>query len=277
MKKLLLALASLFNCCCIKANDDTPKTFIVAHRGNSSEAPENTLAAFRSAWDNGINYVETDVYQTIDNEIICLHDNNLNRVSPGAGEKFVREMTLAEVKSFDVGSWKGEQFANEKVPTLEEFFAELPSHIKVFLEIKSVNDDFPLLLADLMKKYNIAQERIVIISFKEDALQNINKLTPGFKTNLLCTIKNSEENPEKLELSADDLIKKLKALGVSGVDANVGTAIDKKYISQVQKAGLEFHVWTIDKIEVAQKLYDAGINSITTNRPIQIKAELKIK
>ena len=251
------------------------QTFVVAHRGNSSVAPENTLAAFRAAWDNNVEYIELDVYQTADNVIICNHDNSLKRVSLGASQKLIKEMTFEEIKQYDVGSWKDPKFTGEKVPTLEEVFAELPSDGKIFLELKSINSDFPLLLLDLMKKYNISKNQITIISFKGEYIQNLNKLAPNFKSNWLLDIKNSKDNPNIPIISAKDLIEELTKIGATGIGAKVGSAVDKKYIETIKNAGFEFHVWTIDNPETAIKLQGMGVDSITTNKPVFIKEKLQ--
>ncbi len=253
-------------------NSNAP--FIVAHRGNSSVAPENTIAAYRNAWENGFKYIEIDVHSTADDNIVCIHDPNLARVGKHADYTKIVEMTVEEIKQFDVGIWKGEQYAGEKVPTLEELFAVLPSDISIVLEIKSVNDNFPLKLVDLMQKYNIEKERIIIISFSEHALRNLNKLTPGFKTNFLIGLDDLENDPSQAKMTAEELIAKLQDMGVTGVDARVGIALDREYIQKVKSAGLDFHVWTIDNPDNAVRLRNAGVTSITTNRPIEIREAL---
>lgn len=248
--------------------------FIVAHRGNSSVAPENTIAAYRNAWENGFKYIEIDVHSTADDNIVCIHDPNLARVCKNADYTKIAEMTVEEIKQFDVGIWKGEQYAGEKVPTLEELFAVLPSDISIVLEIKSVNDNFPLKLVDLMQKYNIEKERIIIISFSEHALRNLNKLTPGFKTNFLMGLDDLENDPSQATMTAEELITKIQNMGVTGVDARVGIALDREYIQKVKSAGLDFYVWTIDNPDNAVRLRNAGVTSITTNRPIEIREAL---
>lgn len=268
-KSVVYLLAGIFANGC---NNCEP--FIVAHRGNSSVAPENTIAAYRSAWENGFKYIEIDVHSTADDNIICLHDKTLTRVSQNASTKNVSEMTIEEIKQFDVGSWKDQKFAGEKTPTLEELFSILPTDVSIVLEIKSVNDNFPLKLVDLMTKYNISKERIIIISFSEHALRNLNKLTPGFKTNFLIGLDDLQNDPSKAKMTAEELIAKLQDMSVTGVDARVGIALDRDYIQKVKSAGLDFHVWTIDNPDNAVRLKNAGVTSITTNRPIEIRKAL---
>jgi glycerophosphoryl diester phosphodiesterase len=125
-----------------------------------------------------------------------------------------------------------------------------------------------------MQKYNIEKERIIIISFSEHALRNLNKLTPGFKTNFLMELDDLKNDPSQATMTAEELITKLQNMGVTGVDARVGIALDRDYIQKVKSAGLDFHVWTIDNPDNAVRLKNAGVTSITTNRPIEIRKAL---
>lgn len=94
---------------------------VAAHRGNSRYFPENTLAAFRSAFALAPDMIETDLHMTQDGRLVLIHDHRVDRTTDGTG--LVREMTLSRIRSLDAGSWKGEQFRGERVPTLEEFLA----------------------------------------------------------------------------------------------------------------------------------------------------------
>ena len=268
IKFTLLIVSVIFAFICGAASNEIA---VIAHRGNSSVAPENTLAAFRSAWENGIKCIELDVHRTKDDALVCIHDSHFKRLSPGADKTPVREMTLTEVKKFDVGKKKGEKFIGEKVPTLEEVLAIQPKDVTIFLEMKEVPDDFPLTLMGLLKKYNIPQKQIVVISFKSKYLIRLNEISPGFKTLLLSGIGNSKKNPAVPAISAEKLIARLKKFGVNGIDCAIGTAVTREYVQKVQAAGFEFHVWTIDKPEDVQRVKALGVNGITTNRPVFVK------
>ena len=106
---------------------------VVAHRGYSAVAPENTMAAYRAAWKNNISYIEIDVYDLKDNNTVCIHDQKLKRVSHGAPDKIITQMTLQEIQQYDVGKWKNIRFAGEKVPLLEDVLAEMPPDSYIFL------------------------------------------------------------------------------------------------------------------------------------------------
>ena len=108
---------------------------IIAHRGFSSQAPENTLSAFRLAWERGADACETDLHLTKDGNIVVTHDENLKRVS--GEDKSVAHSALKELLTLDVGSWMGPKWKGEKIPTLDQALATMPVGKKrFFLEIK---------------------------------------------------------------------------------------------------------------------------------------------
>ena len=109
---------------------------IVAHRGASADAPENTLAAFKLAWEQGADAIEGDFYLSADHEIVCIHDKDTERTAPGQAVRKVSESTLDQLKQLDVGKWKGERFQGERIPTIEEVFAVIPKGKKILIEIK---------------------------------------------------------------------------------------------------------------------------------------------
>ena len=109
---------------------------IVAHRGASFDAPENTLAAFRLAWEQGADAVEGDFYLTADQQIVCLHDKDTKRTAPNQTSRVVSKSTLAELQQLDVGSWKAEKYKGEKIPTLQEVLKVIPANKKILIEIE---------------------------------------------------------------------------------------------------------------------------------------------
>ena len=109
---------------------------IVAHRGASFDAPENTLSAFRLAWQQKADVVEGDFYLTKDKHIVCIHDKTTKRVAPKQATLTIAKSTLAELSALDVGSWKHPRFANERIPVLEEVLATVPKGKRIFVEIK---------------------------------------------------------------------------------------------------------------------------------------------
>ena len=114
-----------------------PRPYVMAHRGNLVHCPENTLAAFQQAIDDGADVIETDLHVTADGHFVCIHDDAVDRTTNGRGG--VRDMTLAQIKALSAGAgWH--EYAEERVPVLDEVFALVPDAIVVALELKT--DDF---------------------------------------------------------------------------------------------------------------------------------------
>jgi glycerophosphoryl diester phosphodiesterase len=104
---------------------------VIAHRGAADDAPENTLAAFMLAWQQGADGIEGDFHLTRDGKIVCIHDADITRTASLAGQ--VAEATLAELRQLDVGSWKGEQWRGARIPALDEVLATVPEGKQVFI------------------------------------------------------------------------------------------------------------------------------------------------
>ncbi len=131
-------------------------TELIGHRGASFDAPENTLAAFRLAWEEGADGVEGDYRLTLDGEIVCLHDPTTRRT---AGINLaVAKATLAQLRELDVGSWKGEQWAGEPIPTLREVIATVPPGKRLFIELKS-GPEILLPLAAILAESGLPHEQ----------------------------------------------------------------------------------------------------------------------
>jgi len=130
---------------------------VAAHRGNSKYYPENTLAAFKSAMELNPDMLEIDLHMTKDGEIIMMHDHTVDRTTNGIG--LIREKTLAEMKALDAGSWKGEQFAGEQVPTFREFLEFLKDYPEVLVNVEL--KDYPAHSGDFA--YESAEKSISML------------------------------------------------------------------------------------------------------------------
>ena len=108
---------------------------IVAHRGASYDAPENTLAAFQLAWQQNSDAIEGDFYVTSDQQIVCIHDKSTRRVAPKQPALNVADSTFKQLRQLDVGSWKHDRYSAERVPTLKQVLATVPAGKQIFVEI----------------------------------------------------------------------------------------------------------------------------------------------
>lgn len=161
---------------------------IIAHRGASSEAPENTMSAFRKALELGSGHIELDVRRTIDNKVVVIHDKLLNRTTNGDGE--VIERTYNYVKKLDAGTWFSSEFKGEPVPLLEHVLEELSSLATLHVEIKDNSIDFSRLVVGVIRRAK-AEEKVWLTSFNHDLIEYICSLYSNLNTARLFR-KNSE-------------------------------------------------------------------------------------
>lgn len=248
------------------AKEDDTKTLIVAHRGASADAPENTLPAFNLAWEHGADAVEGDFYLTKDGEIVCIHDANTERTTGIRME--VSKTTLKELRKLDYGSWKGEQWKGTKIPTIAEVFSTIPPGKKIYIEIKIGPEIIPPLLKEI-RKSGLQDEQIVIISFDPSVIHAAKVHAPQFTANWLAGLEKDENG--KTKPSAKKVLTILEQTGADGF-SSVLRVIDQPYIQQIMDAGYQYHVWTVNDLKTAQRFKRWGAKSITTDVPKNLGA-----
>lgn len=272
MKVLVSALLILFMVSCGSVGE---AQLIVAHRGASHDAPENTLAAFRLAWERQADAIEGDFYLTSDGQIVCIHDKTTKRVAPQQPELKVAESTLEELKALDVGSWKSPEFAGECTPTIQEVLGTVPAGRQIFVEIKCGPEIVPVLKQQLTAS-KLQPEQIAIISFDKDVIRECRRAMPQYRANWLTSYKHNREadvwTPSKTAVV--ETLKKTEASGL-GTNGNLNV-IDADFVKAVRDAGCGFHVWTINDALIARRFQTLGADSITTDRPAFIRAALKV-
>lgn len=240
---------------------------IVAHRGASGDAPENTMPAFNLAWEQGADAIEVDVHLTRDGRIVCIHDDNSKKVSNA--KIVVRSATLAELRRLDVGSHRGAAFKGTAIPTIEEVFSTIPDKKTIFIEIKCGAEIISPLL-EAIGKSGLKSEQIVLISFREKVLQELKQRAPEYKVSWLCSFKLDKTN--EATPSLETVLEKLAFIQADGLSSN--TKISEPLIAAVEQHGYQWHVWTIDDLETARRMKALGAKSITSNKPGFIKANL---
>lgn len=165
---------------------ELPRPAIFAHRGSSTFAPENTLAAFELAVQHNCDGIELDVMLSGDKNLIVIHDNDLSRTTGFKG--YVSDLPVSVIKQLDAGSYFDIEFRNEKIPLLEEVLEQFGNRIFINIELKnysSVFDNLPELVAKSIKQFNL-QESILISSFNPIALLKFKRLLPHTPTGILC-------------------------------------------------------------------------------------------
>jgi len=233
----------------------------IAHRGASGYAPENTLAAFRRAVAQGITFIETDLHLTRDAHFIALHDETVDRTTNGQGA--VHQMTLAELRRLDAGSWFASEFISERIPTLEEIldFAK-KNDVVFYLELKPNGfwGGEHALVSALRNASEIA--RCVIISFDPAILASLRRIEPTLMTGLLYD--GSLEAPFE------------KALGIGARQlAARGDLVTPNLLQQARKQDLQVVCWTVNSPAHMRLLLSAGVDGIMTDYPDRLLSVLK--
>jgi glycerophosphoryl diester phosphodiesterase len=247
---------------------------IIAHRGASHDAPENTLAAFKLAWEQKADGIEGDFYLTRDGKIICTHDKTTKRTAKGGVDLDVASSTLADLRKLDVGSWKDPKYAGEKMPTLEEVLAIIPAGKLFFIEIKCGPEILPA-LEKTLAHLPVPAENLRIISFNADVIAQSKDRLPKIKAQWLTDYKQDKQSGE-WRPGHEAVLKMLKDKKAAGLGSKANfVVLTPEFVNQLKGIGLEVGAWTVDKAEDARKLRDMGVSAITTNRPGFIRDALK--
>lgn len=243
---------------------------IIAHRGASHDAPENTLAAFKLGWKQNADAVELDIWLTKDGRIICLHDDNTKRIA--GVDKAVAAQTLAELRALDAGSWKGREWKGEKLPTLDEVLAIIPEGKRLVIEIKCGPEVLPE-LERVIQTSGKKPSQLVLIGFGYETMVQSKLRFPQVPVFYLHSYKKDKQTGQLPNL--DELIRQAKAARLDGLNLHYEWPIDAAFVQKVKAAGLKLYVWTVDDDAVARKLAEAGVDGITTNRPEWLRQKLK--
>ncbi|AMV36554.1 glycerophosphodiester phosphodiesterase [Planctomyces sp. SH-PL62] len=242
----------------------------VSHRGESADAPENTLAAFNLAWDRKVEAVELDVHLSRDGVLVVTHDADAKRTT--GVEKKIKETDWADLKDLDAGRWKDAKWAGETMPTLEESLATIPDGARIFIELKT-GPEIVAPLVEAVHKSGKKPEQMAIISFHAETVAESKKRLPELKAYFLSGFKTDRET-KAVTPTVDELIAKAKELNADGLDLAYTGPIDRAFVDRVKSAGLAFYVWTVDDPDVARRLIAAGVDGITTNKAEWLKRQL---
>lgn len=225
----------------------------IAHRGASGYAPENTFAAFRRAIALGAGFIETDLQLSRDARLVAIHDATVNRTTNGQGA--VHDMTLAELRRLDAGSWFGSEFAGERIPTIEEILEFANKHDVVFyLEMKpsgSWGGEHALISA-LRESREIA--RTVVISFDAAILAAVRKIEPTLMTGLLFEGHIPNPLDKAIEIGARQLAVR-------------GDLVTPRLLKEARGRDLQVVCWTVNHPGHMRLLVQAGVDGIISDYP----------
>jgi glycerophosphoryl diester phosphodiesterase len=243
--------------------------WVIAHRGASGIAPENTLAAFRKAVELGAGFIETDLQLSRDARLVGLHDDTLDRTTDGRGP--VSAKTLEELRRFDAGSWfqrpsnhEPANFAGERIPTIEEILAFGREHeIGLQLEIKATGPSGAehAIVGALHACGEVA--RSVVMSFDVSTLRRVRELDPLVMTGYLFSDRASAAVATAVSAGARQLLPR-------------ADRVTRELVSDAHAHDLKVVAWTANSPEEMQKVISAGVDGIITDYPDRLVELLHI-
>jgi len=238
---------------------------VVAHRGFSAAAPENTLAAITQAIAAGADGCEFDVYRCGDGAVVLMHDATADRTTSGQGK--VTELTLAELKRLDAGQWKAPEYAGEKVPTLEEALQQLKdSGCQAVIEIKM--EGISQQVVDAVRAAGML-DQATVIAFSKEVVRDVRRFAPELRCAWLCSPKSAGSAAEQ----AAWLAAQAAECGTNLLDLNYG-ALSPQLLDELRRCGLTVWAWTVNDPPVIKALAAWGVVSITTDHPDRARAVL---
>lgn len=234
---------------------------IVAHRGASFEAPENTLSAFKRAWALGVESVELDVRVTKDGEVVVFHDETTLRI--GGVDRAVADQTLAELRALDVGAWKHAKYARERIPTLAEALATMPAGRTMFVEIKSPPDTADA-VAEVVRKARPTSVSIALQAYDPAALSALAAALPDAPA--YWTVDPPRDARDQMQPYPPSLIDDTKQRGYAGLALD-HRGVTPALLDAARDAGLLVDVWTVNDTALLAEWGGRDVRWIETDRP----------
>lgn len=237
----------------IRTDDDV---VIIAHRGAAGRAPENTSAAVQAALDDRADWVEIDVQETVDGEIVVVHDSDFMKLAGNATK--VWEATLEQLADIDIGSWFGPEFAGERVPTLHDVLQQAKGQAGVVIELKYYGHDEMLeqRVADIVEETGMT-DSIAVMSLKYEAVQKMKKLRPDWTVGLLSATAIGDLS----KMDADFL----------AVSTNMASA---GFVRRARKAGKKVFAWTVNDPVTMSQVISKGVDGVITDEPAMARRVL---
>lgn len=231
----------------------------IAHRGATGYAPENTIAAFDKAIEMKSDYIEMDIQRSKDGELVIIHDITVDRTTDGSG--YIKDLTLNQLSNLDAGSWKGDEFSGEKIPTFDEILDKYHGKIGILLELKAP-ELYPGIeesIAQELKERNLDKpqnEKIIIQSFNFESMKKMNILLPKIPIGVL-TSSRGDTTPQALEEFSAYADYFNPSYGI----------ITKELVNQVHVQGMKISSWTVRSRESADFLLEMNVDGIITDYP----------
>ena len=231
---------------------------VIAHRGASSYAPENTLAAFDLALQMGVSQFELDVHLSSDSHVVVIHDDSLKRTTNADGR--VNSHILAALKALDAGSWFGTQFVDEQIPSLDEVLARYKGRVHLHIELKGESTTLASRTAGLIRKHGM-EGQVTITSFHKERLEEIRRYAPELPTAWLVIAARTS------------IIEQARQLGLSQL-CPLANFVTANLVKRIHNEGLIVRAWGVKTEKLMHKVVLAGVDGMTVNFPDKLIAYL---
>jgi glycerophosphoryl diester phosphodiesterase len=234
----------------------TQACLVIAHRGASTYAPENTFAAFDLALEMGARHLELDVQTSSDGHLVIIHDDLVNRTTNGYGR--VWKHTLAELQALDAGAWFDKKFAGERIPTLEAVLKRYRGRAHLHVEIKGKNEGLSERTADLIYAQGWAGD-VTMTSFQKDKLEALRAHAPELPTGWLL---------RKID---DEVIAEARRLGITQLCPKADS-VTPELVSRLRSSGFNVRAWGVSNEDLMRRMVEAGVDGMTVNFPDKLMA-----
>lgn len=242
---------------------------VVAHRGASHLAPENTLASVRLGWKLGADAVEVDVFLSSDGRIVAIHDETTARTT--GVDLDVARTPASRLRRLDAGAWKAPKYAGERIPYLEEVLETVPAGKRLLVEVKCG----PAILPRLERVLDASGKRgqVMIISFNFEVAAGARRRMPDVPA---LWLKSTEKDESSGAPRPHDplLVERARAARLAGLGVH-HAGVEAVFVRAVRDAGLKLYVWTVDDPAEARRLLALGIDGLITNRPGWMRGQLE--
>lgn len=231
---------------------------LIAHRGASGAAPENTAAAIRLALKAGADMIELDVQLTRDHRLVIFHDERLERTTNGRG--VLSRWRYRDVARFDAGSWCARRFAGERILLVSQALRLIPPPYWINLELKRTTQTrwlIPRLLRCL--QWTRTTSRVLVSSFDGSLIARLRQRAPHLATALVC-----RQHPFQH-------LRRAVRLGCAALHPHQ-TTVSPRLVDQAHAAGLQVYAWPVDHLSQARRLARMGLDGVFTNVPAILRA-----
>lgn len=249
----------------------------VAHRGESYDAPENTLESVTLAWERGNQYAEIDVHLTKDHQIVVMHDKDTGRTTNYEQVYTIAETEYSVLERLDVGQWKAPKYTGVRIPLLSRILESIPADPdkKLVIEIKPGPEIVPYLKEEILKSGR--QSQVIVISFNPDSLTAFREQMPGIAVYFLKSVPEDEKTGRRKAVPYEtDLIDMACEKGFDGLDLQY-LGITKEFVKKAHRRGLTVWVFTVDDPAAAADMIACGVDGITSNRACRLKEQMSRK